>query len=237
MNQANIEIELEQQRRLAEADAYLHWLFRNLGPFIGQRVLDVGCAIGNITQFFIDRERVVGIDVAPEMIREIQARFGERDNFCALVCDITQPEVLALKAERLDTIVCAHVLEHVQDDVAAVRHMRALLPDGGHLILLVPVVKWVWGTLDVATGHQRRYTWRELERLLKEHGFAIEDHWYVNLVALFGWFFTARILKRDIIPTGQYSFYNRITPLLARLETILRPPIGLSVIAICRAVT
>jgi SAM-dependent methyltransferase len=239
-NQADVQIELEQQRRLGEADAYLSWLFRNLEGHIGQRVLDVGCAIGNLTQFLLcdeagtPRERVVGIDVAPEMIDEIRRRFGHRDNFDARVCDITQPEALALRDEALDTIVCAHVLEHVYDDVAALRHMRALLPEGGRLILLVPVVKSIWGRLDEATGHQRRYAWRELEALLVQLGFVIDDHWYVNLLAIPGWFFTGRILRREIIPTGQYSLYNKITPILARLETWLRPPIGLSVACICR---
>ncbi len=233
-NQVDVQIELEQQQRLAKADAYLYWLFKNLEPFIGQRVLDVGCAIGNITQFFIDREHVVGIDVAPEMVAAIKERFAGRVNFRAYVYDITQPSVMALSEERLDTIVCAHVLEHVVDDQAALRHMRALLPQGGRLILLVPVVKWVWGVLDEATGHQRRYTWPELRDLLTRMGFEIEDHWYVNFLAIFGWFFTGRILRRKIIPTGQYSFYNRITPLLARLETWIRPPIGLSVVCICR---
>ncbi|MBC7237454.1 MAG: methyltransferase domain-containing protein [Chloroflexi bacterium] len=241
-NQADVQIELEQQRRLGEADAYLEWLFKNLEPYIGQRVLDVGCAIGNITQFLLQdekgtpRERVVGIDVAPEMVAEIRHRFRDRANFRAVVCDITRPESQALAEERPDTVVCAHVLEHVYDDEAALRHMRALLPEGGRLILLVPVVKWVWGRLDEATGHQRRYTWRELEALLQRHGFAVEDHWYVNFLAIFGWFFTGRILRREIIPTGQYSLYNKLTPLLARLETWIRPPIGLSVACVCRAV-
>jgi len=237
VRQRDIQIELEQQQRLAKADAYLYWLFRNLEPYIGQRVLDVGCAIGNITQFFIDRPHVVGIDIAPEMVAEVRKRFAGRDNFRAYVYDITDPKVLELANERLDTIVCVHVLEHVADDRAALRHMRALLPEGGRLILLVPVVKWVWGVLDEATGHQRRYTWGELEPLLQRNGFRVEDHWYVNFVAIFGWFFTGRILRRPIIPNGQYSLYNRLTPLLARLETLVRPPIGLSVACICTAVS
>jgi SAM-dependent methyltransferase len=228
--------ELEQQRRLGKADAYLYWLFQNLGPHIGQRVLDVGCAIGNITQFFIDRERVVGIDVAPEMVAEIRQRFAGRANFRAEVCDITDPVVLTLAQERLDTVVCVHVLEHVYDDERAVQHMRALLPVGGRLILLVPVVKWLWGRLDEATGHQRRYTWRELKALLERQHFTVQDHWYVNFLAIFGWFLTGRILRREIIPSGQYGLYNRITPVLARLETWVRPPIGLSVACICEAV-
>ncbi|MBN1402813.1 MAG: methyltransferase domain-containing protein [Anaerolineae bacterium] len=231
---ARIEDELEQQRRLAQADAYLFWLFRNLEPYIGQRVLDVGCAIGNITQFFADREHVVGIDIAPEMVAEWQRRFAAKPNLHAYVYDITQPEVLSLADENLDTIVCAHVLEHVYDDQAALQHMRALLPAGGRLILLVPVIKWIWGRLDEATGHQRRYTWHELETLLKQMGFAIEDHWYVNFLAIFGWFLTGRVLGREIIPTGQYGLYNRLTPILARLETLIRPPAGLSVVCICR---
>jgi len=49
----DVQTELEQQRRLAKADAYLYWLFKNLEPYIGQWVLEVGCAIGNITQFLL----------------------------------------------------------------------------------------------------------------------------------------------------------------------------------------
>lgn len=235
-NQADIQDELEQQRRLAQADAYLEWLFHNLDYDIGQRVLEVGCAIGNITQFLIGREHVVGIDIAPEMVAEIRQRFADHPEFSARVCDITQPEVLALGDEAFDTVVCPHVLEHVRDDEAALRNMRALLPEGGRMILLVPTVKWVWGPLDVATGHQRRYAYRELEPLLARTGFEVERHWYVNFLAVFGWFVTGRILRREIIPEGQYGLYNRLTPLLAQLETWLRPPIGLSVVCVCRAV-
>lgn len=234
-NQADIALELEQQRRLAKADAYLYWLFQNLEGYIGQRVLDVGCAIGNITQFVIDREHVVGIDVAKEMVAEVRRRFAEYPHFSAYVRDVSQPDLLSLAEEDFDTILCVHVLEHVSDDETALRHMRALLPQGGRLILLVPVIKWIWGTLDEATGHQRRYTWPELRRLLERTGFAIEDHWYVNFLAIFGWYVTGRILHKEIIPTGQYSLYNRLTPLLARLETWIRPPAGLSVACVCRA--
>ena len=235
-NQAAIEDELEQQRRLSQADAYLTWLFRNLGPYIGDRVLEVGCAIGNITQFLIVKPHVVGIDVAAEMIDVIRERFDDHPGFSAQVCDILDPAVLGLADQQFDTVICPHVLEHVRDDELAMRHVRGLLQPGGRLVLLVPTVKWVWGSLDVATGHQRRYNWREVKDLCERTGFRIEDHWYVNFLAVFGWFYTGRILKKTIIPTEQYGLYNRLTPLLARLETWLRPPMGLSVVAVCEAV-
>jgi 2-polyprenyl-3-methyl-5-hydroxy-6-metoxy-1,4-benzoquinol methylase len=242
--------ELEQQRRLAQADAYLYWLFQNLEPYLGERVLDVGCAIGNITQFLLqapcqdplqpagrERERVIGIDISPEMVAEVRRRFADHANFAAAVADITQPavvaDVLGLAGETFHTVVCAHVLEHVADDRAALRHVHALLGEGGRLILLVPVIKWIWGRLDEATGHQRRYSWREVSELVHSTGFRIERHWHVNFLAIFGWFVTGRLLRREIIPVGQYSLYNRLTPLLARLETWVRPPIGLSVVCIC----
>ena len=235
-NQAEIEDELEQQRRLAQADAYLTWLFRNLQPHIGERVLEVGCAIGNITQFLIDKPHVVGIDIAPEMIREIKERFGDRPGFSAYVYDILDPAVLALADQRFDTVICPHVLEHVRDDALAMRHVRGLLEPGGRLVLLVPTEKWVWGELDVATGHQRRYNWCEVRELVERTGFRVQDHWYINFLAVFGWFYTGRILKRKIIPTAQYGLYDRLTPLLARLETWLRPPMGLSVVVVCEPV-
>src|SRR5687767_11810698 len=178
----------EIQQRLSEVDLYNEWIFEQFEPFIGDRVLDVGCAIGNITKQFMDRERVVGLDVAPEFVDEMRARFGDRPNFRAELIDIADPAVLSLAEERIDTIVCANVLEHVEDDARALAHMHELLVPGGRLLLLVPAFRFLFGTMDRADRHFRRYTKPEVHLRLDAAGFRMERLYYMNLVGTVGWF-------------------------------------------------
>jgi SAM-dependent methyltransferase len=225
---------LEIQQRLADVDRYNEWIFEQFRPFVGERVLDVGCAIGNITSFYMDRDLVVGLDVAQEFVDEMKLRYGDRSNFRAELIDISDPKVLDLTKDRIDTIVCANVLEHVENDVRALAHMHEILVPGGHLLLLVPAFKFLFGTMDRADRHYRRYTKKLIEERLLAAGFRLERLYYMNILGMLGWFVNGRILKRDIVSTSHYSLYNRMVPTLARMERKLKPPVGLSVVAVAR---
>ena len=52
----------------------------------------------------------------------------------------------------------SNVLEHIEDDAAAVRRFRSVLPEGGRLVILVPALPALYGSIDEAIGHFRRYT-------------------------------------------------------------------------------
>lgn len=223
---------LEIQRRLSDVDRYNEWIYDQFSPYMGNRVVDVGCAIGNITKRYMDRELVIGLDVAQEFIEEMQARFGHKPNFRAHLIDVADPAVTSLSAENIDTIMCANVLEHVRDDGIALAHMFEILEPGGRLLLLVPAFDFLFGTMDTADNHFRRYTKRVVEERLKVAGFEVEKVYYMNPVGMLGWFVNGRILKRDIVSSSHYSIYNKIVPLLARIERRFKPPFGLSVIAV-----
>ena len=158
---------LEIQSRLASADRYNEWIYSQIAPYLGKRILDVGCAIGNITQFYIDREIVVGLDVIPEELAVARERFAGK-SFEAHHLDVSSPLLLQFRDRNLDTAVCLNVLEHVQDDVHALRNMRDTLAPGARICLLVPVNKWLFGPMDAVDHHYRRYTRRELNAKLAE---------------------------------------------------------------------
>jgi SAM-dependent methyltransferase len=227
-------LSLEIQRRLGEVDNYNRWIFEQLAPYVGERVLDVGSALGNITELFLDREHVVGIDVVAEFAAELDRRFGDRTNFRVELADISDPAVIRLAEERFDTIVCANVLEHVEDDAAALDHMHEILIPGGHACLLVPAFGALFGTLDEVDDHFRRYTRPTLRSRLEAAGFEVVHLHYMNVLGIAGWVLNGKILRRRLIPRGHYSFYNRLVPLLALVEKRLRPPFGLSLVAIAR---
>ena len=225
-------LSLEIQSRLSEVDRYNEWIFEQFRPYVGKRVLDVGCAIGNITQYLLDRGFVYGIDVVEEFTVEIKKRFADRLNFKAALFDIADPAVTFLASESIDTIICVNVLEHVEDDGQALDNMKRILVPGGKLLLLVPALQWLYGTMDAADNHFRRYNKRMLRERLPAAGFTLEKVYYMNLVGIAGWFVNGKILKNELISTSHYSLYNKIVPIISKVESLIHPPIGLSLVSV-----
>src|SRR6266496_769493 len=199
--------------RMAAAPRYNRWMFERLRPWLGRRVHEIGAGIGNMSAFLADRERFGGeahVTVAALRLPAVEPR---------------------LKAERLDTVVCLNVLEHIEDDRGSLRAMHDLLEPGGRLVLLVPALRALYGTLDEALGHFRRYARRELATKYQEAGFELRHLEYFNLAGVPGWWFTGRVLRRRLIPTGALRWYEARVPLF-RLESLLPWRIGQSLIAI-----
>lgn len=226
-------IELQIQSRLASADNYNRWIYSQVAPYLGQRILDVGCAIGNITQFYSDRELVVGVDVVPEELSVARERFANK-NFEAYHMDVASPQLLTFRERNLDTAVCLNVLEHVQDDVHALKNMRDTLVPGGTICLLVPCNKWLFGPMDAIDHHYRRYRKAEMNAKLEEAGLTLIHQNYFNLLGIAAWFLQNRVLRRSMAAPAQYSLYDALVPALRLIEKALPVPSGLSLVTIAR---
>lgn len=226
-------VELQIQSRLANATNYNEWIYAQIAPYLGRRILDVGCAIGNITQYYVDRELVVGLDVVPEELAVARERFAHKP-FEAHHVDVSSEALLQFRDRELDTAVCLNVLEHVEDDVHALRNMRDTLVPGSRICLLVPVNKWLYGPMDAVDHHYRRYTREELNAKLAAADLVVEHQNYFNILGIAAWFFTNRILGRSMAAPVQYSVYDSIVPVLRAVERALPPPTGLSLVTICR---
>jgi SAM-dependent methyltransferase len=226
---------VETLRRMASVDNYNRWIFRRLAHHVGRRVLEVGCGIGNMTPFFLGGEHVTCIDVLPESVATVRATFADRPQVEVLLADIADPATPGRLAGRaFDTVVCLNVLEHIADDRQALRHMFDLLEGGGKLLLFVPAGAYLFGHLDRALGHYRRYTLGPLRDLLRETGFTVELASYMNVAAIPGWFLASRILRREAPPMGLLRLFNRLTPLFIWGEERLRPGFGQSIICVAR---
>jgi hypothetical protein len=129
----------------------------------------------------------------------------------------------------------SNVLEHIEDDAAAVRRFRSVLPENGRLVILVPALPALHGSIDDAIGHYRRYTPRTLTRVIEANGFSLESLEWLNLLGIPGWFLNSRVLRRRSVPGLQVKLYDRLAPVLARLESVLKLPVGMSLLAVARA--
>jgi glycosyltransferase involved in cell wall biosynthesis len=222
-------------RRMAGLSAYNAWLHKMFEAHLGSRILEVGSGVGNQTRFFLDRERVVASDIEPHYQMELRAKFGDRPNVrvASFRFPLSGPDRTEALAERPDTVVCLNVLEHIENDAAAVVDFASVLGPGGRLVLLVPAMPSLYGTLDVNLNHYRRYEADGLRALVSGAGFEVESLRYLNRPGVAGWWLNSRVLKRKILPRQQTRAFRLFLPLLRREER--RPPsFGMSLLVLAR---
>jgi glycosyltransferase involved in cell wall biosynthesis len=222
-------------RRMSKLAPYNAWLHGRLDGYLGRRILEVGSGVGNQTRFFDDRERVVASDIEPHYVRELRSKYDGRSNvrIGAYRFPLSETEEAELLSERLDTVVCLNVLEHIADDQATLAAFAKVLPPGGHLALLVPAMSAIFGTLDTYLRHFRRYDKAGLETLVEKAGFAIDEIRFLNRPGVFGWWLNSKVLRRRVLPKGQLAAFRWILPLL-RLEERKAPSFGMSLLVLAR---
>ncbi len=216
---------------------YLAWQMSQFLPHLGRRILEIGCGVGGIVDLLPPKELILGIDIEDEVLSyaaerhrgRAECRFEHLD-FTAL----TDADLARLRAMRLDTIIIINLLEHIEDDVAALRTMHDLLAPGGVLALLVPAHPALYGAYDKADGHFRRYRKRELREKLRRAGFTPTRLRHFNTVGAVGWWIKYKLLRSDIHGGTDFRLMNALIPILRPLERLIPPPFGLSLTTVAR---
>lgn len=212
---------------------YNAWLWGRISPYVGQRVLEAGCGTGTITQYLLRSERVISTDIDPHYVALVQGKYGDRPYVRVEWADLSSPDWPDLDGERIDTVVCMNVLEHLLDDRNVLGRFRDLLEPGGRVVLLVPAHGWLYGSIDRAIGHYRRYELGQLRDLVAECGLDIERADYLNPTGILGWFLNGRVFRRTAVPNFQARLYDALFPLLRRAQP-RSLPFGLSILLVAR---
>ena len=197
------------------------WVYDIIAPYLGEAVLEVGSGVGVMSKYLIAHGGpVVLSDYHPAYLHHLRARFGGRPNVDFQLLDLTRPPYAV--ARPVDTIVCLNVLEHIEDDGAALRGLGALLPPGGRLVLQVPNYPALYGSLDEAYGHFRRYTRRSLAACLAGAGYRVAALRNFNPLAIPGWIVTAKLQRARRLNVRSTRLFNAIVPLARRLDVLSR---------------
>lgn len=224
---------ITQQILASSGKNYNRWLWDTISPYVGSCILEVGGSIGNLVNLMLsarpEPQLVVAIDIQPYFVSRMRERFGDRSNFAAYHFDAADPQMVdGVGRERFDTVTILNVLEHVERDDLALINARAALQPGGYLLLILPAFQFLYGSMDRADGHYRRYSLERIRGQLEAAGFVLRGHHYLNIAGTLGWFVNGRVLKRQVIPEQQLRGYDRVIPWLRRLESWRPPPFGQS---------
>jgi SAM-dependent methyltransferase len=226
---------ITDQERMSQAANYRAWQSRLVRPFLGRRVIEVGCGIGNFTRTLLDREVVVALDSEPECIGKLKERLGDPPNLHAIVMGADDPAFADLTRFQADSCICLNVLEHIADDRRALESMAAVMVPGGAVIVWVPAFEGLAGPIDRNLGHYRRYRRGSLRRMAGAAGLGIEKLHYVNAIGFFGWWINSHLLRRAAQSPPQIQIFDRgVVPWSSRLEQWAPPPFGQSLFAVLR---
>lgn len=223
-------------RAMETAPAYAGWLAEKLKPFLGPRVLEIGAGLGTITRHLADRELLVALEPERLYVERLRNRFAGMPHVEVVHGDAARDEdLLPLRERHLDSVVLSNVLEHIPDDVDALRRFARVLRPGGNVVLIVPALQELYGEIDAAVGHHRRYDKPALEQALTAAGYTVERLEWMNVVGIPGWWLNGRVLRRREVPRLQLQVYDRLAPALARAEAHFgEPPVGMSLFAVGR---
>jgi SAM-dependent methyltransferase len=198
------------------------------------RILDVGCGDG---LFFSGLQRFGQVDgIEPDIAVIQDPRWRAQIRIAALGPDFSSPE-------EYNLVLLLDVLEHIDDDLTALRAARSVLRSDGHLLLTVPALPWLWSRHDEANEHYRRYSKVGLRRVLNEAGFEVE-----TIRFFFFWMIAPLLIRCWLAPAGaRVADYdvaipptpiNRALTLLSRCEhtagRLVPWPWGSSLLAVAR---
>jgi SAM-dependent methyltransferase len=214
------------------APNYLSWVASLCNPHLGRRVLEVGAGIGAITARYEHGRDVVANDVSARCVTALRERFADRPNVRVEDRDLRSLEL----GERFDSVLMVNVLEHIIDDVEALKGLSRLLAPGGKIVVYVPALNGLYGPWDETIGHYRRYSIWRLREVFKQADLdPIELRW-VNFLAIPAW---AAFSRGDVEDQGRSGKLLRLwdrtaVPVARFVESRVRVPIGLNVFGVGR---
>jgi SAM-dependent methyltransferase len=137
------------------------------------RFLEIGCGSGELMPWLLQYGfEGVGLEVSPQALPFAQEAVRPYEPRLQVINDASM-----LHGHRFQYVLALEVLEHIEDDQAALVAWKDWLEPGGKLILSVPAHMDKWTATDEAVGHYRRYEKNRLQQLLTGCGYAVEVFW------------------------------------------------------------
>src|SRR4029077_18327840 len=116
--------------RLNQAPRFTRWMADVVRPYVGNRVLEIGAGRGNMSVHLMPRSVYWATDVNTHYLDYLVTLRATRPYMRVARTNAMDPETFPV-GQSLDTVVCLNVVEHVQDDVAALENIHNVLAEGG----------------------------------------------------------------------------------------------------------
>lgn len=216
---------------MSMAPRYNQWILKKFDIHLKGDILEIGSGIGNFTKLLAKYGNVWASDISNEYLSKIKLEIPEIKGVG--IADIERGKYF-FKSQKFDSIVCLNVVEHIKNDDQAILNLQRLLKPKGILVLIVPSGANLYGKIDEAIGHFRRYDKVQLEKKLYKRGFKIMNKRILNFIGGIGWWVSGKLLKQSIVKKNNVKIFNLISPFFLLIERFWEPPMGTSILMIAR---
>jgi hypothetical protein len=217
---------------VASATEYHAWLTSLAEPCLGEHPIELGSGLGDYAAAWLDGgvPRITVTEVDPARLTHLRSRFAGDPRVVVTSIDVHRPT-----PGEHSSFVAFNVLEHIPDDVGALRAAHTLVRPGGAVVMFVPAFQVAMSRFDHAVGHVRRYTRASLRAAMTEAGLGVERVQYVNMPGLPAWFVGMRLLRMTPGDGPLLRVWDhQVVPRARRWESRHRAPFGQSVLAVGR---
>ena len=201
-------------------------------------LMEVGAGIGTMTQKWLDLvQRLYLVEPARNLHVTLATRFSGYPSVSlhsGVLHDVVTRRDTP-KPGSLDGVVMINVLEHIEDDDATLQLVHRLLTARGYVMLFVPAMPSLYGSLDRRFGHYRRYTRDGLRSLCEQAGFQTARINYFDVFGIVPWWLVNRVLRSESIGEGAAALYDRcVVPVGRWLEKRVTLPFGKNLVYVGR---
>lgn len=217
---------------------YSDWMYRKYSSYVGKKIFDVGAGMGRMVSYYLPRaEKVVATDIFQNQVDYMNKHFKNYPAFHAEKIDILEDDLTHYIGD-FDTVLCINVLEHLSDDLIAVRKMFDLLDKGGRLIIMVPAFQKLYCQMDKNVSHYRRYDKGVLANIAKQNNYKVIYNGYFNKLGIIPYWLKGKFKKNTTesfssnLTEGSGRIYNFAARIMEPIEDKFPPRSGLSEIIV-----
>jgi SAM-dependent methyltransferase len=216
-----------------EARNYRQYEYDMVAPHVGRSLLEVGSGLGHFSEQFAKRlDYLVVSDNDPFCVGELRKRYAGNED--VEVLDLALPADIEIK-RKVDTVVMMNVLEHIKDDVQALKDLASIVEPGGRIIIWVPGYMQLYGDFDRKVGHVTRYTPKTLGESVQAAGLEAEVLKPINFLGGIAWWVAVRRGGAGYPDPRLVKIYDRtVVPTTRAIERVIKPPFGQTVFCVAR---
>jgi predicted O-methyltransferase YrrM len=226
----NSVLQTQTLESLTSAVNYHRWLTDLARPHLGEHPMELGSGLGDYAETWLadGLPEITVTEIDEGRAAVLRERFQDRAEVHVRRIDVLDPPRAAHSA-----FVAFNVLEHIPDDVGALRAAHRLVRPGGAVVMFVPAFEVAMSRFDREVGHVRRYTRRSLRKTMEAAGLAVDDVRYVDMPGLPAWIVGMRLLRMTPGDGALLRLWDRtVIPLARLIEARIRAPFGKSLIAV-----
>lgn len=206
-------------------DHYNRWIFSLFKKYLDGNILEVGSGLGGLSGLLPQKHTTLS-DSQDDYFNYLKSR-----GYATLKLDIEKAVPDNLQ-NSYDTIFSSNVFEHIDKDDKAFMNCHKLLKKNGQLLLFVPAGPEIFGSLDRAMGHYRRYTKEELAKKAISAGFKIIKIKYTNFLGYFTWWFRGRLPANSNSDNLMAKIFDLLIVPFLYIEKFIPVPFGQSLMLV-----